>query len=171
MPKRNPWMPYLIVVGALLLLWGYTKWRDSKYEVEIRPIFSFKAESVTGFKITKDNVSVNIVKRDTVWAFASPDTGHPEKYKIDEFVRDFLKGERERSITDDTANYAKYGVNENKSTRVELMNGDEIITKIYVGRSESDYLQEYVLLENDPNVYPVRQKLLNRLGAVASWWR
>ena len=171
MPKRNPWLPYLTIAGVLVLLWGYTQWRDRKYEVQIKPMFSFKPEAVTCIKIAKENVSVTMIKKDTLWTFAQPDTGMPEKYKIDEFFKDVLKGEREGTITDDTAHYSKYGISDGESTQVVLTGDEGFLEKIYIGRSESDYTQEYLRYENDPNVYPARQRLINRLGAVASWWR
>ncbi|MBX7151316.1 DUF4340 domain-containing protein [bacterium] len=169
--KSNPWFPYLAVFGILILLLVYTQFREQKYQAIIKPIFKFKPEEVTGFSISKDNVSVSIVKKDTAWFFAEPDTGQPAKYKIDQFLKEVLRGEREGAVTDDTSRYAKLGVQETFATRVIIRNEHEDLATIFVGRSQSDYNQEYIRYSDDPNVYPSRQKMVNKLGAVASWWR
>lgn len=169
--KSNPWLPYLIVFGILILLLVYTQFREQQYQAVIEPIFKFKPDEVTGFSISKDNVSVTIVKKDTAWVFAEPDTGQPAKYKIEQFFKDVLKGEREGSVTDDTSRYAKLGVHETSATKLVIRHEQKELAIVFAGRSQTDYNQEYLRYADDLRVYPARQKLVNKLGAVAIWWR
>ncbi len=169
--KKNPWLPYLIILAVLVILLVFTQWKESGYEVQIRKISDVKAESVTSFTVSKDQSTVTLEHVDTLWVFSPPDTGSASQYKIREFIKDVLNGEREGAVTDDTSKYEKYGLTQAKTVKLVLMQGDKTVLTLYAGRSVTDYQLEYIRYEDDPNVYPVRQKVLSRMGASANWWR
>jgi hypothetical protein len=169
--RQKGWIPYVGILSVLIILLIYSQFRQKKYEVSIEPIFKFKTEDVASFTVYKDVLSVTIARQDSSWKFAAPDTGKPSSYKIDEFLKDVVKGQREGFITADTSTYAKYGVDGGQATKVELRSTDNVLAVIFVGQSPSDYAQEYFRYSNDQRVYPARQKMTVRLGAVASWWR
>ncbi len=169
--KQKMWVPYIGILSVLLILLVYSQYRQRRYEVRIEPVFAFKPDDVTSFTIWKDNLSVTIAKQDSVWIFAAPDTGQPAKYKIEAFFKDVVKGEREGFISDDTSTYSKYGVSDAKAVRVDLRNGDETHSSVFLGQSVSDYNQEYIRYSNNPKVYPARQSMINKLSGAASWWR
>jgi len=171
MIKKNPWIPYLAILGLLILWFVYSQFRSKQYEVMIEPLFDFPPKSVTEFTITQDTVSVRLIRADSLWFFAAPDTGLPALYKIEQFVKDVLQGEREGYVTEDTSRYDVYGISKTKAIRLQLKGDSDVLTTILVGRSTSDFNQEFVKYSGDPKVYPSRQKILNKLGVTASWWR
>lgn len=169
--KKNPWLPYLIVLGVLIALLIYTQWKESGYEIKIRRIVNVKDDVITSITISKNNSAVTLEKADTLWVFQAPDTGAVSVYRIKEFFKEVVNGEYENAITSDTALYDKYGVTADKATKVVLRKQDEVIANFYVGRSVTDFQLEYIRFENDPRVYPARQKMLNKMGTTAGWWR
>lgn len=169
--KKKAWVPYMGVLSLLIILFIYTQYRESQHQVDIKPIFDFNTDKITSFTITKDNASVTLIKNDTSWVFPAPDTGRAQDYKIKDFIKEVLKGEREAVVTDDTSKYEKYGVTEAKATKLTVMKDETTLATILVGRSSTDYNQEFIRYENDPRVYPARQRMLNRMGASVSWWR
>ncbi len=169
--KKNPWIPYLIILAVLVILLVFTQWKESGYEVTIKRIVDVKSESVTAFTVAKDQSIVTLEHVDTLWVFTPPDTGSASMFKIKEFIKEVLNGEREGAVTDDTSKYEKFGVTESKATKLVIKQEDKVVVTIYIGRSVTDYQQEYIRYENDPNVYPARQKMLSKMGASAGWWR
>lgn len=169
--KKNPWLPYLGVLVLLLLWFVYSLFREKQYEVDIEPLFDFAYEKLSAFSITRDSSTVTLLKADSVWVFASPDTGSPAAYKVEQFLKDVVRGEREGYVSDDTSRYDQYGVSDTKAMQIELRDAASVLERAYVGRSTSDFNQEFIRYEGDSRVYPSRQKLLNKLGATADWWR
>ncbi len=169
--KKNPWIPYLGVLALLLLWFVYSQFREQRYEVKIEPLFDFPYAKLAAFSITQDSATVTLLKADSVWVFAAPDTGSPAAYKIEQFLKDVVRGEREGHVTDDTSRYEQYGVSADKGIRVELRDATALLARVYVGRSVSDFNQEFVRYEGDPRVYLSRQRIVGKLGATATWWR
>jgi hypothetical protein len=169
--KKNPWLPYIVIFVILLILLVFTQWKESGYEVTIKRIVDVKPESITSFTVFKDQSMVTLDHVDTLWVFTPPDSGSASMFKIKEFIREVLNGEREGAVTDDTSKYEKFGLTENKAIKLVIRQDDKVVVTIYTGRSVADYQQEYIRYENDPNVYPARQKMLSKMGASASWWR
>ena len=169
--KKNPWLPYLIILAVLVILLVFTQWKESGYEVTIERIFDVKAESVTSFTVSKDQSVVTLTHVDTLWVFTPPDTGSASMFKMKEFIKDVLNGEREGAISADTSKYEKYGLSTGKAVKLTVKKEDKTVATIYVGRSVTDYQLEYIRYEDDPNIYPSRQKMLSKMGASANWWR
>lgn len=169
--KKNPWLPYLVILVVLVILLVFTQWKESGYEVTIKRIVDAKAESITSVTISKEQSTVTMEHVDTLWVFSPPDTGSASMFKIKEFTKEILNGEREGAVTSDTALYDKYGVTESKAVKVTLRQGDKVVSVFYAGRSSTDYQLEYIRYADDPKVYPARQKMLSRMGATAAWWR
>jgi hypothetical protein len=168
---HKAWIPYVGTLAVLLILFFYSQHRQQKYEVKIEPIFNFRADEVTSLTIRKETSSVTLVKMDASWKFATPDTGKPAPYKMDELFKDVIQGQREDAVTSESSDYGKYGVTADKATKVELKKAEEILSTVFIGQSPTDNLQEYIRYNDDPRVYPARQKMIGKLGAVASWWR
>lgn len=168
--KRNPWLPYLAILAILLIWFVYNQFSGKQYEVQILPLFDIKPEKVTRVVISKDGERVTLVRMDSTWTFAEPDTGRPAEFRIEQFEKDVLRGEREGSITSDTAAYRSYGVADD-AMHLEIWAGDNKVGGVRVGRSGKDFSLEYVRYDEDPHVYPSRQRMLNRVGSTADWWR
>lgn len=169
--KIRPYAPYLGILGILLILLVYTQYRQRKVEVSIDPVFDFKPEKVTAFTVTKENQSVVIVRADSAWAFAAPDTGRPEKFRMDQFVKEVLGAQHEGPVVRDTVLFEKYGLTASKATVLEVRGEGGVLSRIYIGQTASDATSEYLRYEDDDRIYPVRGRLSYRLSATASWWR
>ncbi len=169
--RKNPWIPYLAVLGLLVIWFVYSQLQDRQYEVKIEPLFDFSATQVKAFTIGQDTMSVTLVQVDSAWSFAAPDTGSPARYKTEQFVKDVLHGQREGPVTSDSSRYTDFGVSGDKALRLTLKGEAGVLVTLWVGRSASDPNQEFVRYADDPKVYPSRQKMLNKLGTTASWWR
>ncbi len=72
--KKNPWLPYVIILGVLVILLVFTQWKESGYEVTIKRIVSAKAEDITSFTISNEQSTITLEHVDTLWVFTPPDT-------------------------------------------------------------------------------------------------
>jgi hypothetical protein len=167
---KKGWTIYLVVFGVLVLLLVYTQVRQKEVELSVEPIFEVDVDRVTEFTVSGKSSSVTLVKRDTTWFFAPPDTGTAGKSRIVAFFKDVVGGRRESHVTEDTAKYGRYNVAEGQAVRLELRAGEAELGVIWVGRS-SDYTREYLRYPDDPRVYLVHQPLLSRLATSAAGWR
>jgi len=168
--SKNPWLPYLGILGLLILWFAYSQFRGRKYEVQIDPIVPFAVDDVARFSIEKDGLRVTIEKKDSTWTFSLPDTGRPAEYKMNQFVTNFLKGEREGAVTADTAKYGDYGVSTD-AMHVIIYANDGSSISFWLGASKTDSRSEFLRYDPDPNVYPARQRMMGRVQASADWWR
>lgn len=169
--KLKGWIPYLVILATLILLLIYSQARQRSFEVTIEPLFEVEASQLSSIQITKDTLSVELVRLDSQWVFAAPDTGRPSTYRVNDFLKQVLKGQREDDISKDTTQYRKYGLTADAATKVLLKDRSGLSVTAYFGRSPADYSAEFVRYDGDYRVYPLRQKALNYLGATASWWR
>jgi hypothetical protein len=73
--SKNLWIKYAIILGVALILLLMVSLKNRRYEPKISNVFNVKSEDISAVTISKDTISVTLVKGDTTWIFAEPDTG------------------------------------------------------------------------------------------------
>jgi len=169
--QKYPWLRYVIILAIAVLLLVFVNLRNRRHEVKVTDIFSTNTEEVTAFTISKDTLTVTLLKADTTWVFAEPDTGVVKDWRINNFFSNVVEGSKTGFVTRNPEKHADYNVSEDLATKLELKHGESVLETIYVGRSKSSWSQDYIRYPDDPKVYISQKKLLSHLGERATFWR
>ena len=85
--KQNPWSKYIILLVIAVLLLLVVSIKNRRYQPNVSRVFDVNVEDVNAFTVSKDTVSVTLLKADTTWVFAEPDTGTVKDYRIENFFK------------------------------------------------------------------------------------
>lgn len=169
--KQNPWLKYIILLIIALVLLLVVSLKNRRYQPKITDVFDVNIEDVTAFTVSKDTVSVTLVKGDTSWVFAEPDTGVVRDNRIQNFLDHVVAAKKSGFITKNPEKYDQYNVSAEKGLKVELKKGEFILATIYLGRSKTSWSQDYIRYPDDPKVYISQKKMLSYVSERASFWR
>ena len=115
MANNNPWMKYIILLVVALVLLGVNVLKNRKHVSTSEKIFDFSSENITEFTVSKDTLSVTLIKGDTSWVFAAPDTGEVNQQKIDNFLSTVIQeGEYTDYQTKNPEKYDQYNISDDK---------------------------------------------------------
>jgi len=169
--SKNLWIKYAIILGIALILLLVVSLKNRRYEPRISDVFSVKSEDINAITILKDTTSITLVKGDTTWMFAKPDTGLVKNLRIENFFKNVVNAKKGGYITQNPDKYDQYNVSDPKGLKVELKKGEYVLGSIYIGRSKTNYSQDYIRYPDDPKVYQSKSKLLSSISERASFWR
>ena len=169
--KQNPWMKYIILLAVALLLLLVVSLKNRRYQPQVTNVFDVNVEDVNAFTISKDTLSVTLMKGDTSWVFAEPDTGLVKDTKIENFFKHVVEAQKSGFVTKNTDKYDQYNVSDSKGLKVELKKGEFVLGTVYLGRSQTSWSQDYIRCTDDPKVYISQKKMLSYAGERASFWR
>ena len=169
--KQNPWMRYVILLAVALLLLLVVSLKNRRYQPKVTDVFDIQVEDVNAFTISKDTLSVTLMKADTNWVFAEPDTGTVKDVKIENFFKNVVNAKKSGFVTRNAEKYDQYNVSDTKGLKVELKKGDFVLGTIYLGRSKASWSQNYIRYPDDPKVYSSVKNMLSHASERASFWR
>ena len=169
--SKNLWIKYAIILGIALILLLVVSMKNRRYEPKISDVFNVKSEDISAITISKDTTSITLVKGDTTWMFAEPDTGLIKNLRIENFFKNVVNAQKCGYITQNPDKYDQYNVSDTKGLKVELKKGEYVLGVIYIGRSKTNYSQDYIRYPDDPKVYQSQSKLLSSVSERASFWR
>lgn len=169
--KQNPWMKYIILLAVAVLLLLVVSLKNRRYRPQITDVFDVKVEDVNAFTVSKDTLSVTLMKSDTCWVFAEPDTGVVKDMKIENFFKYVVAAEKSGFVTKNPEKYEQFNVSDQKGLKVELKKGEYVLGTIYLGRSKTNWSQDYIRYPDDPKVYTSRKKMLSYVSERAGFWR
>ncbi len=172
MAAKNPWTKYIVLLVIALLLLGVNFLKNRRYEQKSEPIFTFDKESVTEIKVSKDTLSVTLIKGDTSWVFATPDTGEVNQNRIDAFLENIVAdGKQTGYQTKNPDKYDTYDITDEAATKIELKLTEGKKEKLFVSRSKSNWAIDYIRYPGDPKVYITDKKIMHYFSENASFWR
>ncbi|MBN2602203.1 MAG: DUF4340 domain-containing protein [Candidatus Marinimicrobia bacterium] len=169
--KQNLWMKYVLLLAVALLLLLVVSLKNRRYQPKVTDVFDIKVEDVNAFTISKDTLSVTLLKSDTSWVFADPDTGIVKDTKIENFFKNVVEAQKSGFVTKNSEKYDQYNVSGEKGLKVDLKKGEFILGTIYLGRSKTSWSQDYIRYPDDPKVYTSQKKMLSYASERASFWR
>ena len=172
MANKNPWTKYILLLLIALILLGVNLLKNKKYKPTSENIFHLKIENITEINIAKDTLSVTLVKSDTSWTFAAPDTGEVSQDRVDRFLNNFVKkGKYTDYQTENPEKYSQYNITDEKATKITLKTNGEKKIALYAARSNSNWAHDYIRYTDDPKVYITADKIMYYFSERASFWR
>ena len=169
--QKNPWIKYIILLAVALVLLLTVSLKNRRYQPKVSDVFTLNVDDITAFTVSRDTISVTLIKSDTSWVFAEPDTGVVKDMRIDNFLKNVVNARKSGFVTKNADKYEQYNVSDQKSLKVELKKGDFILATAYFGRSKTNWSQDYIRFPDDPKVYTSQKKILSSLSERASFWR
>ena len=169
--KQNPWSKYIILLVIAVLLLLVVSIKNRRYQPNVSRVFDVNVEDVNAFTVSKDTVSVTLLKADTTWVFAEPDTGTVKDYRIENFFKNVVNAKKTGFVTKNPDKYDQYNVSDKKGLKVELKKGEFVLGTIYLGRSKANWSQNYIRYPDDPKVYSSQKNMLSYASERASFWR
>lgn len=164
-------MRYIILLGIAIILLLIVINKNKRYEQDVSDIFEVDPDDVTAFTITKGSDSVILLRADTTWVFAEPDTGTVKEFRVKNFFSNVVQGKKTEYVTKDWEKYERYNVSDSLGTHIELKKGESLLASLIAGRSKSSASHDYIRYPDNPRVYMTRTKIMWYLGAQASFWR
>jgi len=172
MAAKNPWTKYIVLLVIALMLLSINFLKNRKYEEKSEPIFTFDKTAVTEIKVTKDTLSVTLIKGDTSWVFAAPDTGEVNQNRTETFLKNLVvEGELTGYQTKNPDKYATYGITDDDATKIQLKLAGNKMRTVFVSRSKSNWAHDYIRYPDDPKVYITDKKIMYYFSERASFWR
>ncbi len=169
--RKNNWKKYIIALVVVLFLLLISNLRDKKYEPKQKDLFKIDANEINAFTISKDTLSVTVIKFDTTWIFEAPDTGSIKMQRVNDFFANVVNGKSTGYATDKPEKYPQYNITEQLGTKIELKNGETVLATVIAGRSKSNWNTSYVKFPDDPKVYRTQNNILFSCSERASFWR
>jgi hypothetical protein len=172
MANKNPWKKYLILLALALILWGVTSLKERKYAPSTEKIFDFTSDQVTEITVEKDTLSVTLVKNDTSWVFAAPDTGDVNQNKVTTFLENVIEeGTHTGFQTKNQDKYTHYEITDDLATKITLKLKNEKQRDLFVSRSKSNWSHDYIRYPKDPKVYITGKKIMYYFSEKTSFWK
>jgi hypothetical protein len=169
--SKNIWLRYIIILAVALILLLFVSVRNQRYKPKVSSVFDISSEDINAVTITKDTTSLTIIKSDTAWVFAEPDTGLIKDFRVDNFFKYIVNGKKSGFITKNPDKYDQYNVSEKLGLKLDLKKGEYVLGTIYIGRSKINWSQDYIRYPDDPKVYISQNKMLSHVSERASFWR
>ncbi len=169
--KKNPWIKYIILLAVALALLLTVSLKNRRYQQKVSDVFDVNVEDISTITISKDTVSVTIMKGDTCWVFAEPDTGVVKETRINNFFSNVVKAQKSGFVTKNPEKYDQYSVSDQTGLRIEMKKGDFVLATAYFGRSKTSWAQDYIRYPDDPKIYTSQKKILSSVSERASFWR
>ncbi len=170
--SKNPWTKYIVLLVIALLLLGVNYLKNKKYQATSEAIFEFSKEDVTEITIRKDTLATTLVKGDTSWVFAAPDTGKVNQGKVDRFLENVVeKAEYTGFQTKNPDNYGTYNISDNRATHLTLKVSGDSEHNLFVSRSKSNWAHDYIRYPSNPKVYITAQKIMYHFSERPDFWR
>lgn len=171
MAKKNPWIKYIVILAVALILLLVVSLKNRRYEQKVSDVFKVNVEDINGFTVAKGEQSVTLVRGDTSWVFAEPDTGDVRENRIERFFENVVNAKKTGYITKNPEKYDQYRVSDSLGTRIDLLKGEYNLASLYVGRSQTTWSQDYIRYPDDPKVYLSQKKILSHVSERPSFWR
>ncbi|MBN2280807.1 MAG: DUF4340 domain-containing protein [Candidatus Marinimicrobia bacterium] len=172
MAAKNPWTQYILLLIAALILLGVNFMKNRKYVQKTEPIFELKADEVVEITVAKDTLAVSLAKADTLWIFATADTGEVNQSRIENFLKNIVEdGQYSGFQTSNPEKYSEYGIDDEKATKVTLKLADASEKTFYASRSKSGWTHDYIRFEKDSKVYITTKKIMIYFSERAGFWR
>jgi len=169
--KKSPWIKYIVLLAAALLLLLAVSLRNQRYKPKVSEVFDIKADDINTISITKDTLSITLMKGDTAWVFAEPDTGLVKNDRIENFFENVINAKKSGFVTKNPEKYDQYNVSDKLALIVELKKGEYVLGTVLLGRSKTSWAQDYIRYPDDPKVYISQKKMLGSVSEQASFWR
>jgi hypothetical protein len=169
--KKNPWIKYIVLLAAAFLLLLTVSLRNRRYIPKVSDVFDLKTDDINAIGITKDTLSITLMKGDTAWVFVEPDTGLVKNDRIENFFENVVNAKKSGFVTKNPEKYDQYNVSDKLGMKVELKKGEYVLGTVLLGRSKTSWAQDYIRYPDDPKVYISQKKMLGSTSERASFWR
>jgi hypothetical protein len=144
----------LIVVIAVLLLYLTVRSTNRNSDPLPQPVKLEKAEISRLVLTDKQNVPVQLVKKDDRWFI------EPQGYPVDNpKVNNMLHSLSDLTLTalvSESGNYERYGLNPGEKIFVQAFKEDKPVRAFSLGKPATTHQHTFVLLDGDPRIYHAR---------------
>jgi len=152
-------------LAVLAVLYFINSRAQNQYEAKDTDLFSKNREHITRIYIQKNSEELELVKEDTLWNISGHDTLSMKKNILNNFFDDLEGIEREESpISTNPKNWGKYSVDDSAGTHLSLFGlNDKKLGRYVLGRSKTNWSQNAIRIDDNPEVYLTSKNILHRL--------
>tara|TARA_Y100000588_G_scaffold393837_1_gene511491 strand:- start:28758 stop:29354 length:597 start_codon:yes stop_codon:yes gene_type:complete len=159
-------------LAVLAVLYFINSRAQNQYEAKDTDLFSKNREHITRIYIQKNSEELELVKEDTLWNISGHDTLSMKKNILNNFFDDLEGIEREESpISTNPKNWGKYSVDDSSGTHLSLFGlNDKELGRYVLGRSKTNWSQNAIRIDDNPEVYLTSKNILHRLQTRPTYW-
>jgi len=159
-------------LAVLAVLYFINSRAQNQYEAKDTDLFSKNREHITRIYIQKNSEELELVKEDTLWNISGHDTLSMKKNILNNFFDDLEGIEREESpISTNPKNWGKYSVDDSAGTHLSLFGlNDKELGRYVLGRSKTNWSQNAIRIDDNPEVYLTSKNILHRLQTRPTYW-
>jgi len=159
-------------LAVLAVLYFINSRAQNQYEAKDTDLFSKNREYITRIYIQKNSEELELVKEDTLWNISGHDTLSMKKNILNNFFDDLEGIEREESpISTNPKNWGKYSVDDSAGTHLSLFGlNDKKLGRYVLGRSKTNWSQNAIRIDDNPEVYLTSKNILHRLQTRPTYW-
>jgi len=161
-----------ISLFVLAILYFVNSKMQDKYTARDTDLFTKNREHVTRIQIQKDGEEIELVKVDTSWTISGQDSLSVKTNVMNTFFDDIESLEREESpISTNPKNWSKYSVDDSTGTHLSLFGlNDKELGRFVLGRSKTNYSQNSIRIDDNPDVYLTSKNVLHRIQTRPTFW-
>lgn len=159
-------------LAVLAVLYFINSRAQNQYEAKDTDLFSKNREHITRIYIQKNSEELELLKEDTLWNISGHDTLSMKKNILNNFFDDLEGIEREESpISTNPKNWGKYSVDDSAGTHLSLFGlNDKKLGRYVLGRSKTNWSQNAIRIDDNPEVYLTSKNILHRLQTRPTYW-
>lgn len=143
---------YLILIALILILSGYLLFHKKNKATYVLPeIVKLDTAKITDIIINKKEGQIKFTKKEKVWILT--DKAYPADSSSVENMLDTLKTLKLSALVSQKEDVKRYELDEENRIQVNVMNGQETLFEVTLGKTAPTFNHTFIMLKNDKNIY------------------
>ena len=165
------WRNLGLALAVLVVIYLLTQVGETRFTADVDAVFDIKEDAVGRIVMAVDQQTATLVRGDTLWVMQGYEERQLRQWHINNFFSSVLGVKRESMISENPAKWLTYGVDDSTGKRLEVYNlAGELVSKVVVGQSRSNYQSSYVRFEGRNEVYLTDQNIHRFLSTDTTFW-
>ena len=161
----------LILLIALTSIYFFSQKSQNQYNSKETSILNIDSSQIQSFTITSPVDQITISRTDSTWEILENDTLTINQNSIDSFLEKVINVKKSTLISRNKEKWNIYSVDDSSATYLSILDDKkQIIGDFYLGRSKTNYANNYIRTAESDNVYLTSENIFYFLTPVASYW-
>jgi len=161
----------LIFLIALVSIYFFSQNSQNQYTSKEASILNIDSSQIYSFTITNPVNQITISRIDSTWKILNNDTLTINQNAIDSFFEKVINVKKSTLISKNKEKWNIYSIDDSSATYLSILNDKEQkIGSFYLGRSKTNFANNYVRTAESDNVYLTSENIFYFLTPVSSYW-
>ncbi|MAV65090.1 MAG: hypothetical protein CMG00_07875 [Candidatus Marinimicrobia bacterium] len=161
----------LIFLIALISIYFFSQNSQNQYTSKETSLLNIDSNQIYSFTITNPVDQITISRIDSTWEILNNDTLTINQNAIDSFLDKVINVKKSTLISKNKEKWNIYSIDDSSATYLSILNDKEQeIAGFYLGRSKTNYANNYIRTNNSNNVYLTSENIFYYVTPIANYW-